>query len=104
MKYIKTFESFDFNQTLPITSEDELSNFYSCDDCDFLWRSFNTKESKCVECKSPNIEELSLEEWVEMVKPKLSDSDKGELDNIIDKSSKKYIDLFDIKNKKEYVN
>jgi hypothetical protein len=41
MKHVKKFENFDFSKTISTTSKDTLTNFYSCEECDALWKSFN---------------------------------------------------------------
>lgn len=86
MKYLKKYEIFDFNQTIPVAAENDLTNFYSCDECNALYRKFNSQlEIKCKYCGSKNIEELSKEEWQELAKNRLDP-------DVIDK---------DIKNKDE---
>ena len=67
MEYLKKFEDFNFSQTIPVASENDITNFYSCDDCDSIWRVYNSPiEIKCKFCSSENIEELSKEEWLEL--------------------------------------
>jgi len=75
MKYIKKFEELDFSQTLPITSKNALTMYYSCDGCDAIW-SVNKVCDNCLYCKSNTVEELSESEY-EMVK---SRSDEDEID------------------------
>ena len=41
MKFIKTFETFDFSQTLPVVSKSDLTSFYHCDGCNALWKELN---------------------------------------------------------------
>ena len=65
MKHIKKFETFDFSQTVPVTTKNFLTNYYSCDECDNLWKEFN-KESKSCKCGSTEIEELPEDEWYEI--------------------------------------
>ncbi len=77
MKYIKKFEELDFSQTLPITSKNALTMYYSCDECDAIWRSVNKVCDSCLYCKSNTVEELSEDEWYEMAK---SRSDDDEID------------------------
>lgn len=73
MKNIKTFESFfgadigkpafDFNQTLPIVSRNDVTNTWLCSDCDLIWENFNKMDpEKCLECGSSNIEEIENED------------------------------------------
>ena len=38
MKWIKTFETFDFSQTLPVVSKSDLTLYYHCDECNALWK------------------------------------------------------------------
>jgi len=91
MKHIKTFEGFDFSQTLPIAPKSELTTYYSCDDCDAMWEEFNKECEQCEKCNSKNIEELSPEEYKE-----LSNKDNDD--------EEEYIDLLSLKNRKVYGN
>jgi hypothetical protein len=71
MHHIKKFETFDFSQTLPITTKNFLTNYYSCDECDGLWKSFNKVDNKCKFCESEEIEELSEGDWNEIVNQRM---------------------------------
>ena len=103
MEYIKKFETFDFNQTLPITSKSDLTMYYSCDECDALWQSFNENNDKCRFCKSGEIEELDEDEYFDLVESRLEDDEVEDLrservkDNFVsllslEKDKKKYVD------------
>ncbi len=74
MKHIKKFETFDFTQTLPVTTKNFLTNFYSCDDCDEVWKEFNKVSNKCKFCQSEQIEDLSEDEFYEIQKTKIEDN------------------------------
>lgn len=87
MKWMKTFETFDFSQTLPVAQKSDLTFYYHCDDCDDNFREFNMELTNCPGCNSTNIEELSPEEW-----QVLSDLD-------VDDSGDEFIDLYNLKNK-----
>lgn len=91
MIYIKKYENFDFSQTLPVTSENNLTNFYSCDECNAIWRVYNSPLlTKCKYCNSSEIEELSKEEWLELSKERLdSDEYKNLEHDVYDKDSVK---------------
>jgi len=65
MKHLRKFETFDFSQTIPVTTKNFLTSYYSCDECDNLWKEFN-KESKSCKCGSTEIEELPEDEWYEI--------------------------------------
>ena len=65
MKHLKKFETFDFSQTVPVTTKNFLTSYYSCDECDNIWKEFN-KESKSCKCGSTEIEELPEDEWYEI--------------------------------------
>lgn len=94
MKHIKQFEFFDFNQTLPITTKNHLTNFYSCDECDHLWQEYNKKNcNNCPECDSNEIEELPEDEWYEVAKSKSDDSDKKSLTTLQKTDSNSFVDL-----------
>ena len=99
MKHIKKFETFDFSQTIPVTTKNFLTNYYSCDECDSLWKELNKESEECKFCGSNEIEELSEGEWYEVSKSKGEDmsSDKSE--------DQEGISLYDLKkNDDEYVN
>lgn len=97
MKYIKKFEELNFSQTLPIANKADLTNYYSCDDCDALWKEFNNTSQSCKFCKSDKIEELSNDEWLEIAKSRL---DKDEIEN-----DDKFLSIYNMgKNKEDYVN
>lgn len=74
MKHLKKFEIFDFTQTIPVTTKEFLNNYYSCDECDYLWKESN-KESKSCKCGSTEIEELPKDEWYEIAKARGIDVD-----------------------------
>lgn len=76
MRYLKKFEELDFSQTIPVSSKRALTNYYCCDDCNAIPRVINRRLDKCPYCESKNIEELSADEWEEIVK---SRSEKDEI-------------------------
>lgn len=102
MRKIKNFESFDFNQTIPTTSKDYLTNFYSCDDCNALWKEFNKKSENCKFCESNNIEEISPNEYYELVKLRLDDDDELEdLNKEKENDSNTFVDLTKLKSRRD---
>lgn len=104
MKYIKNYEAFDF-KTLPLTTANYLTNYYSCDECDAIWKEFNKKLcDKCRYCGSEEIEELPENEWYEIAKTRLKPDEIKELDNIRSKEADTLIDLVNLKKKKRYDN
>jgi hypothetical protein len=103
MKFIKRFETFDFSQTLPITSKNELTFFYSCDDCNALYKSFNEYDDKCKYCKSTGLEELSEDEWYSTACDRLDEDEIDDLMNQKSSDSESYIDLTNLKQSKVYV-
>lgn len=102
MKYIKKFESFNFNQTIPVTTKDFLTSYYSCDECDALWREYNKQPNRCKFCSSDEIEELPEDEWHEIVKTRLENDEIEELESEMKKDKNELVDL--LNNKKNYVN
>lgn len=97
MKWIKKFETFDFSQTLPVASKDDLTLYYHCDDCDALWKVLNTEITDCKFCKNNLIEELSKDEWYETVGNRL---DEDELDDLnVEKESDEsdFLDLYNLR-------
>lgn len=101
MKYIKTFETFDFSQTLPIASKADLSLYFHCDECNALWKSLEDNDT-CKFCKSDEVEELSKDEWYEAVGDRLEEDEKEELFTSRDKEEDEFLDLYNIN--KGYVN
>lgn len=103
MRYIKTFETFDFNQTIPVASKDVLTSYYHCDGCNALYKSFNSTESDCKFCKSDELEELSEEEYYETVGERLDD-EKEDMESERRKDSEEFVDLYNLKKGSNYVN
>ena len=93
MKIIKTFETFDFGQTLPIASKSDLTLFYHCDDCDALWKEFNREVDVCKFCKSEDVEELSQDEWYETVGNRLEEDEKEDLESERWEEEEDFVDL-----------
>ena len=104
MRYIKTFETFDFNQTIPVASKDVLTSYYHCDGCNALYKSFNSTESDCKFCKSDELEELSEEEYYETVGERLDDDEKEDMESERKKDSEEFVDLYNLKKDNNYVN
>lgn len=96
MKWIKTFETFDFSQTLPVAAKSELTNHYHCDDCNALFKEFNSEVSNCKFCKSSSVEELSPDEWYEAVGERLDDEEKKELDSERESEENEFVDLINL--------
>ena len=65
MKNIKKFENFKFSKCQP--EEINGSCYYSCDECDNIWKS-GEECGSCKFCDSDEIEELHEEEWNELSK------------------------------------
>jgi hypothetical protein len=95
MKWIKTFETFDFSQTLPVVSKSDLTLYYHCDECNALWKELNRESSVCKFCNSDEIEELSKDEWYETVGDRLDDDDeKEDLESEKVKDDDDFLDLY----------
>ena len=99
MNSIKTFETFDFSQTLPLASKADLTLFYHCDSCDALWKEFNKEVDTCKFCKSEEVEELSKEEWYETVGDRLEEDEREELESERLKEEDDFLDLINLDNK-----
>lgn len=94
MRYIKKFEGFDFSQTLPIAPLDAITNYYSCDDCNALWKEVNEKVVKrCKYCGSDEIEDLSRDEWYETVKVRLEEDEVADWEEEKKKEEESFLDL-----------
>jgi hypothetical protein len=64
MNYIKKYESFDVKSL--DDSKVELTKYYYCDDCEGAWEDIDSQE-KCKFCHFDSIEDLSAEEWHNIV-------------------------------------
>lgn len=107
MKYLKKFEELDFSQTLPLTTREQLTMYYSCDDCDDLWKSANEQCDICPTCKSKNIEELSEDEFYEIGKEMSDEEDSPLIDKLKKSEQDEIIDLTGLigkNDKRNYVN
>ena len=105
MRFIKKFEELDFSQTVPMASRSVLTMYYSCDDCDDTWKEFNKQCNECPNCKSKNIEELSKEEWYEVVKSRSDDKEIYDIEDEMEEDEE-FVDLEDLGENDEdkYVN
>ncbi len=104
MKHLSKFETFDFSQSLPITSVDVLTSYHSCDECDGIWKEFNEDVKNCKYCGSEEIEELEENEFNELVNTRLNNDESDELnkDRINDEDT--FVDLLNLKSRKNYGN
>lgn len=100
MKKIKNFESFDFNQTIPTTSKDNLTLFYSCDECNALWKNFNEQSDNCKFCESSEIEEIDPDEYYELVKLRLDEDEIEDLEKEKESDSNTFVDLTKLNSRK----
>lgn len=95
MKWIKTFETFDFSQTLPVASKSDLTLYYHCDECNALYKELNKESSECKFCSSDKIEELSKDEWYDAVGDRLDDDEeKEDLESEKVKDDESFLDLY----------
>jgi hypothetical protein len=100
MRWLKTYETFDFSQTLPVTSKSELTLYYHCDNCDCLWKEFNQDVSQCKSCESSEIEELSRDEWYETIGNRFeeeTETEKEEIDLLKREEEEDFVDLTNLK-------
>lgn len=97
MRYIKTYETFDFSQTLPVVSKADLTIYYHCDGCNALFRQLNQEADDCRFCNSDEIEELSKDEWYEAVGDRLDDDEIEDFNSEREEDEDTFIDLYKIK-------
>jgi hypothetical protein len=102
MKHIKKFESFDFNQTLPVTTKNFLTNFYSCDECDALWKEFNKTSEVCKFCNCKEIEDLSEDEYYDLQKSRLDEDEVEDMESERSKNSEELVNLGSLDNEDVY--
>lgn len=100
MKKIKNFESFDFNRTISTTSKDNLTLFYSCDECNALWKNFNEQSDNCKFCESSEIEEIDPDEYYELVKLRLDEDEIEDLEKEKESDSNTFVDLTKLNSRK----
>lgn len=93
MKHLKKFETFDFDQTIPVTSRNVLTNYYICDECDALWKEFNKTSEKCKFCNCKDIEDLSEEEYYDIQKSRLDEDEIEAMELERSKDSDEFINL-----------
>lgn len=96
MRHIKKFERFDFSQTIPATTKNFLTNYYSCDGCDGIWKEYNKQYNKCKFCDSDKIKELPEDEWYEISKLRNPD----ESDNLDKEKNSEIGEFIDLLNSK----
>ena len=97
MKNIKNFESFDedkpifnFDQTLHVVHKKDVTNTWSCLECENEWENFNRIDpEKCIKCGSPDIKEIETQ------------SEEGDFRDIY--SLKKYYENLDPKSHNEAI-
>lgn len=107
MQYIKRFNELNINNNeikkdlgyppLLTTSANMLTDYYSCDECDALWRSFNSPNTTCPYCGSIEIEDISENEWYELVKKRLDDDEIENLEFDRKRQSETFVDLTKLK-------
>lgn len=106
MQHIKKFNEIKTDIThdpLPITTINMLTNYYSCDECNALWRSFNSINNTCSYCGSIEIEEISENEWYDLVKNRMDSDEIKELEKDRKIQSETFVDLTKLKkNKRQY--
>ena len=93
MKHIKKFESFDFDQTIPVTSRNVLTNYYSCDECNALWKEFNKTSEECKFCNCKEIEDLSEDEYYDLQRSRLDEDEIEGMESERSKDSDEFINL-----------
>jgi hypothetical protein len=101
MKHIRKFESFDFDQTIPVTSKNVLTNYYSCDECNALWKELNETCDKCKFCDSDEIEDLSKDEYYDLQKSRLDEDEIEDMESERSKESDEFINLYNLRGKKD---
>lgn len=79
MKYLKLFEEFDFNQTIGVTSQSSLINYYECKDCNALFKSPNEILNRCKYCNGKNIINTDRDVWYNLVSDRLEEDEREEL-------------------------
>lgn len=104
MKHIRKFEAFGSGVSLPVTSISSLTNYYSCDECNALWKSFNEECKECKFCDSTEIEDLTEDEWYELIKSRLEPDEVKELMDEREKENQEMVDLRKLTKGKKYVN
>lgn len=109
MQHIKKFNELNINNTdkpikkdlgydpLLTTTANMLTNYYSCDECNALWRNFNSLNTTCPYCGSIEIEDISEDEWYELVKKRLNNDEIKELEADRKKQSETFVDLTKLK-------
>jgi hypothetical protein len=101
MKHIRKFEAFDFDQTIHVTSKNVLTNYYSCDECDALWKELNETCDNCKFCDSDEIEDLSEDEFYDLQRSRLDEDEIEDMESERSKNSEEFVNLYNLKGKKD---
>jgi len=104
MKILKINEYFNNFNTMVTTNS--LLDYYNCEKCDALWKSFNQKIiNMCPYCETKNAKIIDEDSWYEKVKDRLEVDEIEDLEKERNKDNK-LIDLFSVgkDNSKRYVN
>lgn len=70
-KFVNEEVGFNTNQEIPDNTH--LNNYYSCDECDGLWKVYNKEEEECKFCGSHEIEDMSEGDWSEVSKERMGE-------------------------------
>lgn len=104
-KYIKKLEYLDFSNTTTLTSISDLTNYYICDSCGQMFKSFNKIQKFCMYCKSNKIISVGVDTFYNTI--------IGYLDNIDDiytakraqvEEKETLVDIVDIPDPRTYRN
>lgn len=97
MRNLKDFKTFESDQmgTYLATSREDITNYYRCNKCNYLWNEFNEESYNCPYCNSTEIIPLSDFDYMAQIKlnKKPDEYDKEMNDKI--KRSNQLIDLVD---------
>lgn len=98
MKYIKTFEACG-GQPLPITNVGSLMNYYKCNDCNAIYKTFNKPQSTCAYCTSNNLSTTDIDNYYDSVIQRLDDQE--EIDDLLKQKQieeEGFVDLIEMGN------
>lgn len=98
MKNLLNYKSFEAHQmgNLNVSSREDLTNYYRCNDCNNVYRVFNNSHDVCQHCKSTNLEQISDFDYMAELKTRLSPEEFGkELANK-NKRENDFIDLVSV--------
>jgi hypothetical protein len=95
MKHLKSYNLFE-SITLPTTSKDDLTNYYTCYKCKSIFNTFNKEANICPYCGQNDPVSISDFEYMAIAKNTLSPEEYKKEMNSKKKRESEYVDLIEV--------